>query len=96
MRRRFVQIDGELHEVSDGYVPEPRSHYVMGDIQPYQSMIDGSLITSRSKHREHLRQHGCIEIGNDSSLKNTQRPPIQPPPGLKETIAAHVYNKLRY
>lgn len=96
MRRRFVQIDGELHEVSQDYVPEPRSHYVMGDIQPYTSMIDGSVISSRSRHREHLRQHGCVEIGNDSSLKQTKRPPIAPPPGLREQIAAQVYNKLRY
>lgn len=44
----------------------PTSAAVIGDIQPYQSMIDGSMITSRSKHREHLREHNCIEIGNES------------------------------
>lgn len=38
---------------------------VAPDIHPYRSMIDGSLITSRSKHREHLRDHGCIEVGNE-------------------------------
>lgn len=49
---------------------------VMPDIQPYQSMIDGSMITSRSQHREHLKAHGCIEIGNEkitpkADLRNT-------------------------
>lgn len=40
---------------------------VMGDIDPYQSMITGEIIQSRSKHREHLREHGCTEIGNDTA-----------------------------
>ena len=39
---------------------------VMGDITPYQSMIDGTMIQSRSRHRDHLRDHGCIEVGNES------------------------------
>lgn len=97
MRKRYVQIDGELVEVGLDYVPEPRGevHHVIADIKPYQSMIDGSMITSRSQHREHLREHGCIEVGNDSSLtKPRQRP--TPPPKLKETIARLVYEKLRY
>lgn len=97
MTRRFVQRDGVLYEVGKDYIPEPRSgHYVMGDIQPYRSMVDGSLISSRSHHREHLRQHGCVEVGNDSSLKRTERPAVQSPGNLKEQIAANVYSKLRY
>lgn len=39
--------------------------YVMSDIQPYKSMITGEMITSRSVHRDHLRQHNCTEIGNE-------------------------------
>lgn len=96
-RRRFIQQpDGELVEVDRDYRPEPRAEYhVMGDITPYKSMIDGSMISSRSRHREHLKQHGCVEVGNDSSLQR-QRGPLQSPPGLKETIARNVYSKLRY
>ena len=94
--RRFIQRNGELYEVGKDYIPEPRSsHYVMGDIKPYRSMVDGSLITSRSHHREHLRQHGCVEVGNDSSLKKP-RPALQPSGDLKSQIAANVYSKLRY
>lgn len=97
MTRRFVQRDGVLYEVGKDYVPETRSgHYVQGDIQPYRSMVDGSLITSRSHHREHLRQHGCVEVGNDSSLQRTERPALKPSGNLKEQIAAQVYSKLRY
>ena len=38
---------------------------VIPDIQPYKSMLTGEMIESRSKHRSHLKQHGCIEIGNE-------------------------------
>lgn len=40
--------------------------YVAADMQPYQSMITGEMITSRSQHRTHLRDHNCIEIGNET------------------------------
>lgn len=40
--------------------------YIAGDMQPYQSMITGEMITSRSQHRTHLRDHNCIEIGNET------------------------------
>ena len=84
MRKRYIQIDGELHEVSNDYVTEPRAPLIMGDIKPYKSMIDGSEITSRSKHREHLRANDCFEIGNET--KYLQPKPLRSPPGLKETI----------
>jgi hypothetical protein len=38
---------------------------VMSDIGGYVSQIDGSWIESRSKHRNHLKQHGMVELGND-------------------------------
>ena len=96
-RRRYVQINGELVEVSLDYAPEPRAEFphVIGDIKPYKSMIDGSLITSRSKHREHLRMHGCVEVGNDSSLGKPAKP-RESAQGLKEAIARNVYAKLKY
>lgn len=67
MRRRFIQQkDGALVEVGIDYVPEPTADYhVMPDIKSYISQIDGSEITSRSKHREHLNAHGCVELGNE-------------------------------
>lgn len=35
------------------------------DIQPYRSMITGERIAGRSQHRDHLRRHGCVEVGNE-------------------------------
>lgn len=86
MRQRWIYVDGVAYD-ADGYVPPSRttSYQVMPDIQPYVSMIDGTVINSRSRHREHLRDHGCVEVGNDSSLRKTPQP-IKPPPGLKDAI----------
>jgi hypothetical protein len=79
-----VLVDKRPAQVDPGYM-------VMPDIQPYQSMIDGSMIQSRSRHREHLKDHGCIEVGNE-----IQKPkPIRPPPGLKETLIRVVNEKVR-
>lgn len=60
---------------SDGYnhlLPEyggdpyygDTSAYIMPDKSPYVSPMDGSLITSRSSHREHMRKHGVVEAGD--------------------------------
>lgn len=40
---------------------------IVRDIAPYKSMIDGSVIDGRKRHRDHLRAHSCIEVGNDTS-----------------------------
>jgi len=64
MKRTWVYIDGVAYE--KGAAPEVNAPTVIGDIQPYQSQIDGSWITSRSQHRAHLQQHGCREVGNDA------------------------------
>jgi hypothetical protein len=74
-RRSWIYINGEAIEKGD-YTPESAAHYVMNDIQPYQSMIDGSMITSRSRHREHLQAHGCIEVGNEK-MENRAPAPVQ-------------------
>ena len=84
MRRRYIQIEGELVEVPLSYVAEPRAPQIMPDIKPYKSMLDGSEITSRSRHREHLRAHNCFEIGNETKYLKPQ--PMRSPPGLKDTI----------
>jgi len=39
-------------------------HYVR-DIGEYKSPIDGTMITSRSTHRDHLKAHDVIEVGNE-------------------------------
>lgn len=68
MRNRYIQDPETLELVPfEEYerprdVPYPR---VMSDIGPYQSIITGETITSRSKHREHLKVHNCEEVGSE-------------------------------
>ena len=35
---------------------------LLSDIEPFQSPIDGTLITSRSRLREHHKEHGTTDI----------------------------------
>ena len=54
-------------------VKKSREHYVQDDIKPYESMITGQMITSRSQHRRHLKAHRCIEVGNEEMHNSKPR-----------------------
>lgn len=66
-----------------------KTHHVMPDIKPYKSMITGEVISSRSKHREHLKRHGCVEIG-DQTHAQPRGIPDTSPEKRKELIRAQV------
>ena len=67
---------------------------VQSDIQGYISQIDGSWIESRSKHKAHLKEHGCIEVGNEKMETTAKLGGYDPQ--LKQRIAEVAYEKLRY
>lgn len=69
---------------------------VMSDIQGYVSQIDGSWIDSRSKHRNHLKEHKMIELGNDVPMRQPD-PEVskQSQQARKRQIAELAYAKLR-
>ena len=60
---------------------------IMRDIEPYKSMITGEMITSRSVHRTHLRDHRCIEIGNE---KQVSKPIIPKNDNRKRLLASQM------
>lgn len=75
MRQRYVMrrdAAGELrlvavetlapHRVARSELEAPM---VISDIAPYRSMRTGEIITNRAQHREHLRQYGLVEVGNE-------------------------------
>lgn len=65
---RWIQIDGELVPADKVPRRERKGPYIQGDIQPYQVVGGpryGEWITSRSEHREYLRQNNFIEAGNE-------------------------------
>lgn len=85
--------NGEL--VYSAHTPEEKreaGYYVMPDIQPYRSMADGSMIQGRRQHREHLREHNCIEIGNET--KHLKPYGDYKPKGVKEDLI-RAYQKHR-
>jgi len=84
-RRRWVFRNGELVELDlNAPLPARRGPYIMSDLREYPSIVTGEMITSRSQHREHLRQHGCIEVGNE--MPRVSREPL--PPIRADAIAA--------
>lgn len=68
---------------------------VISDIGGYISQVDGSWIDSRSKHRDHLKRHNMVELGNDVPTQHKQLS-ARENEKRKETIARQVYEKLRY
>ena len=87
----YEVIDDKVTIDNRSFSIDPR-YYVMPDIQPYQSQIDGSFIQSRSTHRTHLKDNGCIEVGND--WKPPKRGPLESPGDLKRTIIDVFNSKL--
>lgn len=55
-RRRYVQIDGELVEVTNDYTPEPRAPLVFGDTPAYQSPVTGLWVDGKRARREDLKR----------------------------------------
>lgn len=74
--------------------PGRQASMVMGDIQPYISQIDGSVINSRSQHRTHLRDNKCIEVGNETQKQTAQLPTYDKK--LKERIINITNQRLGY
>lgn len=79
--------DGELVWARPGAFDDEAEEgpQVVRDIAPYRSMIDGSVIDGRKRHRDHLRAHGCVEVGNDTSHLRTKRS-ATPINGRKESL----------
>lgn len=57
----------------------PRGPAIISDIRGYRSPADGSWVSSRSQHRQHLRDHGLIEVGNEQPTPPSR--PAMPSPG---------------
>jgi hypothetical protein len=85
--RRYLYTDESGLAKSSDTITAP---YIMKDIGSYQSPLDGSMITSRSAHREHLKTHDVIEVGNEPIGK--MKPTVGDLPARErmETIKRHV------
>lgn len=61
MRRRYIQINGELVEVTKDYQNKRETPDILPDIEAYESPATGKIISSRSARREDLKRSGCRE-----------------------------------
>ena len=91
MKRTYIQDPVTFKLIpAEEYRPRERQrvHEIMPDIKGYRSMIDGSWISSRSKHRVHLRDHDCIEVGNEKQERRTPKLD-SPKPEIIEAAKKH-------
>lgn len=74
MRQRYIQDrhTGKLIPADEYFDThsEINAPSVLADMQAYRSPLDGSIVDGRAAHRQHMRKHGVIEVGNE---KLTQR-----------------------
>lgn len=61
-RREAAMLSAQEAMKSRSEHPAPM---VMGDIQPYRNTIDGKPVGGRAQHREFLKRHNVIEVGNE-------------------------------
>jgi len=100
--KRWIQIDGELLEVSDDYQPEQQAkHYVVGDrhYDGLRSPIDGADISTRAKHRRYMKENNLStmddwkdEWSNAEKKRNNIQKGIDP--ARREAIARALAQEL--
>ena len=73
MHKTYIMVDGKLVEKVKS-IP-PKFHHVMSDIKDYRVVGPeyGKVITSRSRHREYLKKHNLIEVGNERGSIGNKR-----------------------
>jgi hypothetical protein len=76
-RTREVLRNGVWYQIdTEAPLPPRKTPYIMRDISDYRSAITGETITSRSAHRDHLRAHNCVEVGNE--MPRNEAPDLPP------------------
>ena len=70
MKRTYRRIDGETVEVTSQLNRRRNGILIIPDIQPFQSPVDGSWVTSRKERRAHNRRNECEDVGNDPAFVN--------------------------
>jgi len=95
----YVMRNGELVEKSLAGPREGQkgsSAYVISDtMDPTRHMADGNTYDSKAKFREVTRNHGCVEVGNETKALLTPRKPIQLDRGQRRDAIRRAISQLR-
>ena len=74
---RYVQDPETLKLVpADEYWTQQAQHALWGEIEPFVSHVDGTVIDSRKKLREHNERHGVVsaaDLGNEGQAAREAR-----------------------
>lgn len=97
-RRRYVQIDGELHEITNEVQPTPRvqnTDSVLWNDRAYQDLNDPRF-TSRTQHREYMKRHG-LTVTSDftETWKKAERTRLERRQGIDPTRKRTIENSIR-
>lgn len=68
---KVVEVTGVKHRVdanaAHGIIPDFDSPSYKELDGGYRHTITGEFVTSRARHKELLREHNCVEVGNEKS-----------------------------
>jgi hypothetical protein len=95
-RQSYIQIDGQLVDKNEYQARPEAGFFILEDLKAYRSMVTGEMIEGRASHREHLRRHNVVEIGDAYDKRPPPPKTLTSPQGLRETLARVAYEKLRY
>ena len=68
---------------------------VIADNTCYKSMKTGQMITSRTQHKNHLKEHGLIEVGNEKMPEKKVERSTKEKQALRQEIAARLDSQPR-
>ena len=71
MKQRWIQTKDGLVRVDSNRPKEVDAPYVFGDIEEHRNMATGEMVSTRSRHRQILREHNLEEFGNEDLAKHT-------------------------
>lgn len=78
-RYRWDRAQQKVVQVLDDSPATPQGPMVVKDIAPYKSMVTGEMIGGRRQHREHLRTHNMVEVGNEVvPIRKPTHPSVAP------------------
>jgi len=93
-RRSWIQINGKMYERGVDVIPEediPRGYVVIGDIEPFVSPIDGTVVSGRAGLREHCKRHDVVPTAELKGLP-VGRPQYQPDrAAIREQLKQQLY-----
>ena len=98
MRRRFVQLDGVLHEVTADFSGTPRG--VRGDTtlwndRAYQDMGD-QRFKSRSQHREYMKRNNLTTVDDMHGVwKANEKKRIDVRAGIDPSRKHHIADAIK-